>query len=57
MVRYAAGSDCRRVEDGVRGERKESVSFTGSSSGVLVDAGAASRYVKFVVEASKVAPR
>src|SRR3569833_2024617 len=52
-VRYAAGIDCRNVEVGVMGDRNESVTFTepDEASEPLI------RYVRLVVEASKVAPR
>jgi len=52
-VRYAAGIDCRKVEDGVMGERNDSVKRTASSS----EDGPGIKYVKFVVEASNVRPR
>ena len=57
MVRYAAGIDCRRVDVGVIGERKESVI---SRSSVEEDSegfpGAGIEYVRFVVLASYFAP-
>jgi len=49
---YAAGIDCLRVEEGVMGDRKESVNESGSAP----DEGLVIEYVRFVVEASKVAP-
>jgi len=52
-VKYEAGIDCRRVDVGVIGERKERMISTGgleySEDGML--------YVRFVVEASNVAPK
>ena len=46
--------DCRRVDVGVMGERKEMTSSSGTLD--LAEGGAGMRYVRFVVEASKVAP-
>jgi hypothetical protein len=46
MARYAAGIVCRRVDVGVMGERKAVASLLGARS----------EYVRFVVEASYVAP-
>ncbi len=51
-VRYAAGIDCLRVEDGVMGDRNESV----RRSGAPPEAGALIEYVQLVVEASKLVP-
>lgn len=52
-ARYEAGIDCRKVEVGVMGERKDRVSSRASS----VSLGPGISYVRFVVEASNVAPR
>ena len=52
-VKYAAGSDCRRVEDGVMGERKERTNLAGFE----LPLGAGIEYDKLVVEASYLAPR
>jgi hypothetical protein len=54
IVRYAAGIDCRRVDEGVMGERKESVISRGSENGDFDGAGI--EYVRFVVDASYFAP-
>jgi hypothetical protein len=51
-VRYEAGIACRKVDVGVMGERKDSIISAGSS--LLLGAGIL--YVRFVVEASNVAP-
>jgi hypothetical protein len=44
---------CRSVDVGVTGERKDRT----TSSGSWVNLGAGRRYVRFVVDASKVAPK
>jgi hypothetical protein len=54
MARYAAGIVCRRVDVGVMGERKDRVMSTSLAVASLL--GARSEYVRFVVEASYVAP-
>ena len=51
-VRYEAGIACRRVDVGVMGERKDRM----ISAGSRLELGAGILYVRFVVEASKVAP-
>jgi hypothetical protein len=45
--------DCRSVEVGVMGERKEMI----TSKGLSEDVGLGILYVRFVVEASNVVPR
>ena len=49
MLMYEAGIDCRRVEVGVIGDRKETTSF---ASCELFEDGAGIEYVKFVTDAS-----
>jgi hypothetical protein len=51
-VRYEAGIACRKVDVGVMGERKDMIISAGSR--LLLGAGIV--YVRFVVEASNVAP-
>ncbi len=51
-VRYEAGIDWRKVDDGVMGDRNDSVSVSGRAA-----PGPSISYVRLVVEASKVAPR
>jgi hypothetical protein len=53
-LRYAAGIVCRRVDVGVIGERKERMIST--SLVFDCDFGARIEYVRFVVEASYLAP-
>lgn len=53
IVRYAAGTDWRKVDVGVIGDRNERTILTGAEDPF----GGAIEYDRFVVEASKVAPR
>lgn len=55
-VKYDAGSDCRRVEVGVIGERNDNI-ISSDSEDFAYERGAGMEYVRLVVEASYVAPR
>jgi hypothetical protein len=52
MTIYDAGMDCRSVEAGVIGDRKEMMTSRGS----ILTYGAGILYVRFVQEASNLAP-